>query len=216
VTRRITSDALVSLNRMLGVAGPSMAPTDLDDQWVSQVVDVTTIVRRSRTPAGSTGWYYGLLQNAHAGAGALTSSINAYDVLALGRGGYPSPIPRDSDVWLLSASLVSPGAAGGLDGAALNIDMPQTHQGWGRSNAPASVTASDPFPVARWTALDTSIASVTPHGITGEGGAIAHINQRLVRDTILQFQSDAAAAATFRVYMVIGVFTEGLGQDIAS
>lgn len=214
--KRITSDALVLLNRMLGLAGGSPGVTELDDGNVSQVLEISPVVRRSSSPAGSTGWFFGVMSNIHAGAGLIETTINPFNVGALQRNAYPSRIPRNNDLWLYSACLletVETGAA--LDAGVLYINPNVVRQGWGVDSVGTFVSGTDPMPLARWTSVDGGLAGRPPVGVGGDGSALIVINQRLVRDVDLLLRTDATAAGAFRCYMTFGLFTEGLGQDIA-
>ena len=215
--KRITSDALALLNRMLGLAGAGgkSGKTDLEDERVIQTLDITNVVRRSRTPGNTSGWFFGTLRNEHAGAGTLTSVIDPYTPTGHFVAPYPAVITRDFDVWVLTASIVSNGAAGALmDGAALFVDPLAVDQGWGVDDMTNDAFGNDPYAIARWTGLDISQTG-DPYGIAGDGGAMVKIGLRVRRGQQLRFRSDANAAANFNCVIGLGLFAEGIGQDIA-
>jgi len=216
VGHNVESNALDNLARVLGIAGVT-GTTILDSGNLSQVLEVTDIVRRSRTPGITTGWFYGLIRHVHAAAGLLNSTIDPYAPDGASQvAPFPRIVPPGFDVWLLNASVLRNSGAGTLDGAALFLDPSAAQQGWGIDDSGTAIVANDPYPLARWTSLDTSMAGIDPFGIAGDGGASVRINQRIARGTVIRFVSDvAAAAANVQCMMTMGLFVEGLGQDIA-
>jgi len=211
----IESDALDRVYRTLGLSGGSVPKsTLLDDGNVSQILDINPLVRRSRTPEGSTGWYRCFLETAHSVGGTLQAAINPYSPGASGIAPYPEEVPRGFDFWLLGASLRRTSGAGGLDGAVLLIQPLTVMGGWGEDDGGAAAATNADTPVARWTGLDTSIVNFA-FGIAGDGSAMAHVNLRVPRNALVKVNTDAAAAATFQTYMFCGLFPEALGQDIA-
>jgi len=216
VTKPIESDALDVLFRTLGLSGGTdVRGTMLDDGNVSQILDINPIVRRSRTPGVTSGFFYCVMLNEHAGAGALITSVEPYNPAVAVNPPYPDPVPRGFDFWIFTAHCNRRSGTGTLDGAVLNYDPIQVQQGWGLDNSGAAVVTHQPFPLARWTGLDTT----TTHNIaiTGDGSAMVKVGLRLGRGGFLTFTSDVAvAAADIECSMVCGLFPEGLGQDIAS
>jgi len=222
VTKRITSDALFLLNRMLGLAGGTPGPTELDDGNVTQVLDIIDVVRRSRTIAASQGWFFCIMDNVHAAAGALDSEIDPYTpgaAFAPNVSAYPARVGRDFDFWLYTASLVRIAGDGALDGALLRMNPTAAQMGWGIDNSGAAVAGDDPYPIGRFTALDSTLAARDPYGIAGDGKAYISINQRIARGNLLRFTTDTSGqtvSTTFRLFLTCGLFSEGIGQDIAS
>lgn len=216
MTKSIESDALDNVYRVLGLSGGALPKgTLLDDGNVSQVLTVNDIVRRSRTPGVTVGFYYGILLNIHAAAGEVATSIDPYSVGAFGQPPYPSPVLPGFDVWCLTASVNRRTGAGTLDGAVLSYDPTGIQRAFGRNSAAAEVSTHSPFPLARWTALD--LETTQSIGVAGDGGGMVKIGLRLGRGGSLGFTSDvAAAAANIECNMILGLFPEALGQDIAT
>lgn len=213
--KRIDSDALHRLYATLGLGGGgSPVPTELDDANVSQVLDIAPVVRRSRTIATQTGFYVCVFENDHAGAGTLTTAINPYRPAEFAVAPYPSPVPADQDFWVLSASMRRTAGAGALDGAFLVLNAHETQQGWGKDDSGAAVIANDNTALCRFTDLDTSLVGLD-FGITADGLARVKIGLRIPLGAIISFRSDVDAAATLRMYLICGLFTAGLGQDVA-
>lgn len=215
MSKSIDSDALGLINRILGLGGGGESDTDLEDQTLVQVLDVAAAVRRSLAGGVREGWFTGVMDNIHAAAGAVVTTVNPYTTSDVPTGGsWPQPVPKGLDIWVLGAALVVTGAGGGLDGGMLNLDPLPAQQGWGRDSAGAAVVGSGEFPIVRWTGIDSSVAPV-PVGITGDGSVFVKTLVRIARGTQLLFRTDATAADTFRCTVLLGLFPEALGQDVA-
>lgn len=215
MSKSIESDALDRIYRVLGLSGGAVPKnTLLDDGNVSQVLVINELVRRSRTSAASSGWFFAIFENVHAGAGPLTSTIDPYSVGDLTVAPFPRVVPRGFDIWILRAMLRRIAGAGGLDGAVFSINPGLGQQAWGVDDGGALVDSEDPMPFALFTDLDASTTSTV--GLSGDGSVSVPVNLRIPQGIgNVTFRTDAAAAATFRGYLELGLFAEGLGQDIA-
>ena len=218
--RDIDSDALTSLNRVLGIAGSRLGAqtTELDDGNLTQVLDVNEIVRRSRTLQDFDGIYFGVIRNVHAGAGELITSVDPY-ALPVGAGpGFPTNITAQTglELWLIGASLYRISGTGTLDGATLELIFDSPQQAFGVDDSGAAVATTGGIPLAHWDSILTTITS-NP-GITEQGEVYIPMGIRLARASIgLRFISDVAgAAATMQTNIILGLFPAGLGQDVAT
>ncbi len=215
--KNIDSDALILVNRMLGLAGGGqVVPTLLDDGTLSMTLDVIQASRRARALGVTEGWFVGYLDNVHAGAGVLSAQIFPYaPTTANAVNAYPADVPRGFDVWITSVSCRRVLGTGTLDGAVLEMDPTGRHQGWGIDDGGTAVVADTPLEIARWTALDT--ATTIPLGIAGDGSANVRTLFRFPRGVALRFMSDVAgASATIRCAVSLALFPEAVGQDVAS
>lgn len=216
MTQRIDGEALKNLTRFLGTVG-SASSTEVDDGNISLVVDLNSLVRRARALGVTEGWFTGVLDNIHTAGGAESSEINPYaptvaNVQAVAS--YPGIVQPGFDIWVMGGSILRISGAGDLDGANLCIDPVLQQQGWGIDSAGSAVATSGQFPVLRWIAgLDVSVAAI-PHAIGGDGSAFPTIKVRIGRGSLLRFHSDAAAAATFRLTLVLALLPEAVGQDV--
>ena len=179
----ITSDALTLVNRFLGIGGRQSAVTDFDDQTLDQVVVVNDIVRRSRTPVGTSGIFAGaFVLEMGAGATVEEGTVDPYDT---GEGindpPYPARIPASMDIWLIGASgTIVAGTASNFTEATLRIVMPGVFEGWGVDEASAAAAESiSNFAVARWDSQETVAGRVL---LMEEGGrTYAPIDLRIRR-----------------------------------
>lgn len=217
MSREIDSGALRLINRILGIKGVGSAQTELIDGDVSQVIDIVPVVRRSKTLAGSTGWFYACMRNAHgAGASDLETRVNPYTTVA-GRipPWPPRPFPVGLDIWILGACLEGiAGTVGNMTDAILLINPGGGAQAWGEDDGGTNIIDGDILiPLARWD--DLASVGGTDVGITEDGRVFAYIGQRLRPfDSVLSFRSTASNAVTVQCNLLLGLFPVGLGQDV--
>jgi len=216
--KKIASDALITINRLLGIGGGSgQGETLLDDGNLAQTLPIIDALRRARAGGVGDGWFYGVLQNVHAGAGILTSSVDPYDPAELIPlvSSYPDPVPRDLDIHLIAVGANRTSGTGALDGGVLFVNFTAGLQGWGADDGGSLVTVVASAGLVLFTGLNTTVSTFVP-AVTGDGSIFQSLNIRIPRGMTLNFRTDAAAAATYRLAIVLGLFPASLGQDIAS
>lgn len=216
MTRPIDSDALSLVNRVLGIAGTLPGTTLLDDSNVSQILSLNDIIRRGRTIGVTQGWYYGVLETLHSGAGQEAASIDPYAPGAAAVDPYPAIVPTGNDVWLIGATVKRSAGSGDLTGGLLILNPPAVQAGWGIDESDNPISPSAQIALARFTGIDESLSSGSTAGISGDGSSYVRLNLRLARPSTLTWSSEAAAAATFRCIVILGLFPAGLGQDVAT
>lgn len=212
MSKAVDSQALVGLNRILGLAGAGSTETFLEDGLLQQTYDVGDVVRRSRTQAGSAGWFYAMFKNTHAGAVGKQSTINPYaTTVGQGLNSWQSPVEAGFDVWLMYATMQR-ASGGGLNAAVLMLVPSADMQCFGIDNVGSGVTSTTKMPVAFWDSVD----SVTGEdfGLTESGEMVVNINKRIRRGTTITYATDSAATAVFSMTAVFGLFPAGMGQDI--
>lgn len=207
----ISSDALGMLTKALGLTGRGAQVTELTDGIVEQNLDVTPIIRRGRTLAGTEGLFMGTLRTVHAGADSATVSWDPYTMTPTTvRAPYPSPVPDTFDIWLLSAWLTQIAGTGTVS-ATLSMILPATMVGPTTSGSAVPTTSV----LAFWDALVTE--DVEFGLLAGSGMPQANIGMRLPRarpnGTEIEFATTSSAAATFECAVMMGLFPVGLGQD---
>jgi len=212
--KKVDSDVLGVVNRALGLSGVGAPLTEFTDGTLEQVISVNDLARRGRTQAGTSGLYYGVMENDHTDAETLISQFQPYTAATGAIAPYPSPMPAGFDVWIIGAAVDQVSGTGTLE-AALFIDPPAANQGWGIDDSGAAVIAADGFAIARWNGLATATREF---GLQADGLPWARIGMRMMRpplsNAVLQFSSVSSATSVFRCYITIGVFPVGLGQDI--
>ncbi len=217
MTREIDSGALLSLNRILGIAGQGSGSTELDDGNLTQVIDVAPVVRRSRVlgATASGGYWYWVQQHVHAAAGVLSSEIDFYDP-AFPQNGYPASVPKDYDVWIGSFSGRRTAGAGTLGTARLGIDPNSTSQCTGIDDSGAEVTNTQAQAIYEWDQLSSGVSGIPPAFQNSLTLAVQdHRAWRVPRgSTVACWTNAVGASATFLFQGWLGLFPEGLGQDI--
>ena len=212
MSKAVDSQALVGLNRILGLAGAGSTETFLEDGLLQQTYDVADVVRRSRTQAGSAGWFYAMFENSHSGATGRVSTINPYATTSgQGLNSWQSPVEAGFDVWLMYATMQR-SSGGGLNAAVCMMNPSANMQCFGINNVGSGVTDTTLLPVAFW----DSVESVTGEdfGLTESGDMLVNINKRVRRGTQISYATDSAATAVFQMSAVFGLFPAGMGQDI--
>ena len=215
--RKVDSQALGLAGRALGLSGAGAPVTEFLDGLLEQGIDVAPIIRRSRTFGITEGLFTGLIVNVHGIADSITTRVQPYNVGPVASiAPYPDDIPAGFELWLFSAVMRETGAGGGLTGALLSVQF--ASQGWGINNAGAQIVVSREHPLAFWDALITE--QIIFGELAGNRGPYQRIGIRLPRSlnaageiTELQWRTTSAAAATFEVQVLLGLFPIALGQD---
>lgn len=215
----IRTNTLDLVNRGLGISGRGAPETTFADEELLQTVDVGPLIRLSRTPAESGGIFYAIIRHVHGAAGDLETGVAPYDLETPGAiGAYADPMTRGFDVWLISACVRRVSGAGTLTVAQLGVSYFSGTQGWGVDDSGVAVVVADIQALATWETL----ISTPPRAyglLSGGNGTMVYPKLRLQRNpsTRIQFISTvAAAAATLDLQLVLGVFPEGLGQDVVA
>lgn len=213
----VEGDQLRLVQSLMGLSSSAVSGvTDLDDGSLTQTLPIIPeIVRRSLAEANLTGWYQGLLRNIHPGAGSINSGIDPYSPGDDAVAPYPASVPSGWDVWLLMVTGVRSSDAGDFSGGVVGVNPIATNQGWGRDNLGALVALSPRFSVARFDAVEAAIPGVSDDPlITEQGNTMVRVGLRLVRNTTIEWHTESVDAGTYDAQFVMGIFPEGLGQDV--
>ena len=208
----ITGDQLKAVAKIFGLrASQTGAFTDIDTEHVQQVLEISGIVRSSASIGPVSGWFLGVLENAHAGAGALVTAINPYNPgVAYSTQMFPSLVPDGWDIWCHGASMRRSAGTGSLTTGFLAVNGDP--QGWGKDNSGGAVTSTPESVVCHWNSVDPAIPAP---GLTDAGDPYVSVRMRIPRNSDFEYRTTAAgASATFRVAIVLGLFPAGIGQDL--
>jgi len=217
----IKGDQLRLIGKLFGFAPDPLAGlSDLDDNHVSLVVNANDLIRRGLTEANVGGWFFGILENVHSGADTEQSSIRPYFAGADANPPFPGLVPLGWDLWVAGVCGNRNSGAGGLTDAIMHIDPTNDDQmGFGRDDAGTPVAPTSPsIPLAHFNGLAEAVGGITqdPMINTVSGVIYQPTLMRLPRECSLIFSTTSAAAAEFQAQFLMGLFPEGLGQDIAS
>jgi len=212
--KKITSDALGLVSKVLGVAGAGAQETELTDGTLGQNLDVTPIIRRGRTHGQSEGIYTAVLRNIHGSAETLVTTVDPFDVTTGRIAPYPGPMPDAFDIWLLAATIRQQTGTGTMVATlsiAVSGDPPS--QGWGINDSGVAVVATPSMQIGFWDSVVT--VGGPEFGITEQGAPMVKVGLRLRRGWSVVFESVSSAVATFQMSLILGVFPAALGQDIS-
>ena len=122
MSRRVDSGALRLIQRALSLAGPGAQTTELEDEYVRQVLDLQQLISAAAPAITDRGMFVIQAQQVHAGAGSISDNIDPYDPagtfanipLEVRTGGY--------DIWVHGWN-VNTSSAANTTGAAVSIDV---------------------------------------------------------------------------------------------
>jgi len=217
----ITGDQLRLIPKLFGLGGGQVSgATNIDGSDVTQVANVIPeILRRSMTAPSTGGFFVGLMENVHSGADDERSTIDPYNPgAALARGGYPAAVPEGWDVWVLKASCLRTAGAGDNTGSQLRLDTGGTEFGLGWAvedgGGIASLLTTAPL-LVQWSNINVETAlGLDPCLEIGTGLLYTEPKVRVRRGYNLTFDSTSTAAITLQCVILLGLFPEGMGQDI--
>lgn len=211
--KQVRSDALGTVQRALGISGTGSPQTEFLDATLDQVIDVSDMVRRGRTLAGTEGIFRGVLRTVHAGSGTLSAIWTPYRQAVGALAPYPDVVGPDFDIWLLGASCRLNSGTGTI-AAALFIQ--NVRQGFGIDDSGVAVSSNGNIPLAFWDTVDTAL--ITFATTAGQmpfkrlAFRIPRIGQAAA-DVTVSFRSVASALATWDCDLFYGIFPVSLGQD---
>ncbi len=209
----LTSDALTEVDRALGLSGPGTPQPTFADGELVQTLDVSALVRRGRTLAGTTGLFHCGMRNIHAAADSQSSTIDVYNTgVGINVDPYPNPVPHEFDVWLIGCGLRRISGTGTVT-ASFGFDW-ASGLGFAINQAGAFFTPSGNIPLVFW---DTVVTAINVIGQSDDGTVFRPLGIRVPRTmggaTELIFISTASAIATYDCNIIVGLFPVGLGQD---
>ena len=217
MTTRVDAQTLSEVAKALGLSGAPAAQTEFSDGHLDQVVDVARYIRRGRTPAQTTGWYYIVLENAHGAPGDKKTLVDPYNpTLANVQAPYPAPVPLGWDLWLASAHLVRSSGTGTVVGAALSIDPVLLQRAIGQDDAGGPITTDLPMTLKLWNGTFDDAGAILGTGTFNGNFPDPRIGIRLRRNAKLQFDStNGVTGCDLQCYVLVGLFPAGSGQDVA-
>jgi len=216
---KIITSLLLPIQRLIG--SPSLgAVTVLDDDSVIQTLPVVPEIARRGLSGPTGGWFLGILENVHSGADEEASDIDPYNPGAAAPGAWPDTVPNTFDVWLMGISGMRTSGAGALTMAVIgwNSENTQATFAWGKDDAGDPVAPSTPPQwLARFDSVEENIGTLLSTAaplLTEQGLVYQPMSLRLPRSGVLTFFTESGGAAEFQAHFIMGLFPEGMGQDI--
>lgn len=218
MSKEMDSAALVLLRQSLGLAGAAGGSTILEEDSVTQVIDVGSFARQG-LPPGNNGLFYFLLQATTSVANpSLSATSNVYNptdgTTDFNQPPFPLLVPDQFDIYLINCSL-------GLDNttftaAILQRIIPTTATGWGVHNNDTTVeaitSASQPVPIAVWDGAVTAVG-VEMGTLNGEDG-LQRIGVRMIRGESLRLRVSAGGINVVTCFVLAALMPRALGQDV--
>lgn len=186
------------------------AETVFRDDVLHQTIDVAPLIRRGRTQAATSGFYYGIIRNIHGAANTIQTTVDPFTNTIGLIAPYPVPFPELFDLWVVSVGLDQPSGTGTL-AADLSVRPPASSQGWGVTSAAAAIEIRPFHVIAVWDAVVTHSHTFA---LLEGGQAFVKVGMRLRPGTTLVLSTTSSAVATFDCQILLGVFPVSLGQDI--
>lgn len=230
MSRTMNSQALALLDRILGLSGPGGEQyTTLDDGNVQQTIDIQAIARRSLSVGDGGGIYTYELENVHTAAGQAGNQVDPYNfgnnlTVSFNTNAWPVPVPRGLDVWLIGTTMATNNDAN-LDWGQVMLILPaintalvsKTTDGGAESQIARDQTYLN---VCRYDVLkagDFIPGAVNRYAWeTTQGQMYVPLGMRLTRGTTIDYVTLASGGTTAYLTLIMGIFPEGLGQDIAT
>lgn len=213
MAKKIKSDALWLMNRVLGIAGPGAPITEITDGTLEQVIDVTPVIRRSLTLAGTQGLFGALMENVHpVGNEQIVTTVNPYQVPIGVQAPYPDPVGPDFDIWVVGCSALRASGGGSFQGM---LEMQSTNTGWGVDDQGAAVTGDTGQPLAFFDGFVTALGRSFGITMDTRNRPYVPLNFRIPTggQAQLLFRSFSNSPSTWRLHLWLGLFPVSLGQD---
>jgi len=217
MTQRVSGSALLGLSAAYGLQGEAPGQiTELDDEHVSQVLDVGVIARRSRVPFRG-GIFWARLANTHAVAGELQSILNPYEPDPA-QSGFPFEVVDSTqwDIWYIgTTSFASAGDGALVTWGMLTLDAPAAMQAMSQTATGGTITPADvEVGLVGWRNYDTF--DLTPGDYPSTVNApYRNADHPWRMDPLeqLSFRSQVTAACTVQAAIRFAIFPISLGQD---
>jgi len=207
---------LSTIQRLYGLSPAQLlGVTDIDTDHVSQVLPIAPeILRRSNSILGSVagGFFQATLENVHSAADDEVTVLRPYASAAAAIT-VPTPVPDGWDIWLLGGSVLRTAGAGG---AAMVIALNGIPGGMGLDDGGTQVTDTPLQILGRWDSIIDDIQAFLGYGATEAGDPWINFNVRLPRGVVIEFHSTSDAAITIQAALQMGIFPEGMGQDVVT
>lgn len=215
--REFDSPGLRELHRILRVSTGPPQLQELDDGIIQQMLELNAFLRRELTPQGSSGIFTASILNTHTGSDTETTLVNPYTPgTTFVKPEWGDPVAAGLDVWLLAAHAEAVTGLGDFGGGGLALVSDSNAMGWrNEANAIAVnsqiMTYDQELAQGAQTFLMSNANDIIMLDERGNGGI------RIPReaDTRIEFQTikTGAGAATYKLFMILGLFPAGMGQD---
>lgn len=219
MSKEIDSEALVLLRKGLGIGGIGSPTTLLEEEFVSQTVDVAQFARQG-LPPGNGLFYYRMEVTTSVANPSLNLAVDVYNptdgTLDFNLPPYPLRVPSTLDVWLIHASMAMT-LPGVFVDASLSLVTEVSKMGIGIHNNDTTVAtitqAAMTVPLCVWN-RETAVNGFEIAGIEG-GATLQHLGIRVARGSDLQVRVDAGGINGFNWNILAALMPRSMGQDVS-
>lgn len=217
MSREFDSRALAQMARVLQQSTGSPQLVELDDQNIQQSFDLNPFVRRGLVPVPSQGIFTAQILNTHIGTDVITTEVNPYSPGTTFVGnGYPAAVGPEFDIWITAAQAQNITGSGDFGGGELSIIYDVNGMGWrNEANGIAQrevitfYSSEQDLPGLGVTVLRfvSTKPYIEDYALPRRVGRNA---DGRIRFTTVK---TGAGAATYKLFLTLGIFPAGLGQD---
>ena len=209
MSQLVDSQALQRVSKTLQLSTPGAQETLFIDERLEQVVDVSPMIRRGLTLAGTEGLYSANVRTTHSGSqGNVSTSIDVYNLGGTARPPFPASIPDNLDLWLTGFSAENVSGPTFFDTGFLDMLITTEQQAFG--------TVTTNIQLGGWVTEKSFAGVALLVGQQSVGfGMFFGARIRIPRNAILRFhtRNNGANSPVYQLNLLLGLFPSSLGQD---
>jgi len=207
LSQLVDSQALQRVSKTLQLSTTGAEETLFIDERLEQVVDVTPMIRRGLTLAGSEGVYSANMRNTHSGSqGNVVSIVDVWNLGGSARPPFPASIPDNLDLWITGFAAEVVSGDGFFDDGFFDLFIPTVNQAFG--------TVTTNILLVGW---DTEKPLAGTNFLTPLGTQIywSKIGVRVPRNATFRFhtKNNGANSPVYQLNLLLGLFPSSMGQD---
>lgn len=209
MTQLVDSQALQAVSRTLQLSTPGAQETLFVDERLEQTIDVTPMVRRGLTLAGSEGVYSANIRNTHLGSeGNIVTVVNPWALGLTANPPFPGTIPLNQDLWIIGFDGITVSGDGAFDSAFFDIFVPGVSQAFG--------TATSNIVLAGF-GNELELAGEFFLGVHSNSAQhmFSQRGIRVPRNSTFRWHTRnvGSTSPVYQINLLLGLFPAGLGQD---
>ncbi len=215
--REFDSAGLRQMARILQISTGQPQLVELQDQVLEQAIDLNPFLRRALVPEGSDGIFHATMLNTHSGSDIIETQVNPYAPGTTFAHPDWNPVDPRFDVWLLGAAGKNITGGGDFGGGQFNLISNALGMAWrNEANAAAMTQTVMTWDVER-TEMNTTFLYSNQNDVLllwEKGGSAMRINRDA--STLFSFITEKAGpgSASFKLFLTLGLFPAGMGQDV--
>lgn len=218
--QEVDSAALTRVSKVLQLSTTGAELTEFQDELLQQVLDVAPMVRRGLTLDISGGIYTATILNTHVGSDTITTDVNPYVPATTFVGnGFPAEVSDAFDVWLLGLHAQNITAPGDFGGGFFGIITGTLGMAW--RNEAGSIAMVQVIDLWKQETSGTgNLVVLTAEFAAPAATGFIKLPMRIRRSADVRFRFETVksgvGAGTYKVFLTLGLFPAGLGQDVVA